>query len=82
MKGGGTFDPRRRHLRPEEAAPSTCEGGTFDPRKRHLRPEEAAPSRAGGAAFVKRPYQMLFIPMPPISVNSLNLLSKYTEFGE
>ena len=66
----------------KEAAPSTCEGGTFDPRKRHLRPEEAAPSRAGGAAFVKRPYQMLFITMPPILVNSLNLLSKYTEFGE
>ena len=26
---GGTFDPRRRHLRPSEAAPSTLEGGTF-----------------------------------------------------
>ena len=57
-------------------------GGTFDLRKRHLRPEEAAPSTRGGGTFVKHPYQMLFIPMPPISVNSLNLLSKYTEFGE
>ena len=72
-------EPLTVNPEPLTLPPSPCpyEGGTFKGRLCRLRPEEAAPSQAGGAAFVKH-----FIQISPISVNSLNLVSKFTEFTE
>ena len=54
MKGGGTFDLRRRHLRPEEAAPSTRGGGTFEGRRCRLRKTPISDAFYSNASYLSK----------------------------
>ena len=63
--GDNPYAPRRRHLRPLEAAPSALGGGTFTLRSLRLRKEEAASSLI---------ISLILRSKPPIVVTLVTLL--------